>query len=291
MPDSEFALLMWHVGFASCWMGLWWLWVRRQQQRQQSALQHKREALCLRQKTLAEKTRHHERLVEDVVQAMQQPARLMWQLHADLKTRHDVSPEVSHYLTQVFQAVAHLNTILNDLVEPVHNRAQDTSALWRMHMTACDVRAVVQEVGDMFALRCDLLGLAYACEMGSNVPEQWRTDAGRLKQVLINLLNNAVKFTPQGRIVLRVSADAQHIKFEVQDTGIGIAPHQQALLFQRFSQAHQDNRAHYGGHGLGLAISRQLVSQLGGQMGVVSVMGQGACFWFSLPLNPPISAD
>lgn len=291
MPVTDVALLMWHVGLACLVMGVWWLWVRRQQQRQQRALQNKRDALRLRKKALAEKTRHHERLVEDLVQAMQQPARTMWQLHAALRVRHDVSPEVSQYLTYVFQAVAHLNTILNDLLDPVHNRTQDVSALLRMQMTPCDVRAVVREVGDLFAHRCNSLGLVYACEIGSNVPEQWLTDAGRLKQVLINLLNNAVKFTSQGRVVLRVSADALHIKFEVQDTGIGIAPHQQALLFQRFSQAHQDDHARYGGHGLGLAISRQLVAQLGGQLGVASVMGQGACFWFSLPLDPPISAD
>lgn len=281
----------WYVGGAVFMTGAWWGWVRCFGAYQHRVLQKKRNTLLMQKKALSEKNRHHERLVEDVVRAMRQPAQVVQQLNASLRARDDLSADVTLYLTQVFHAVAHLQTIVNDLLDPVHNRAQDALPLLRVQLTRCDVRTVVHEVCDLFVHRCDSLGLSYACDIDSNVPEQWLTDANRLKQVLFNFVGNAVKFTPQGRIALRVKADTHQITFEVEDSGIGIAPHQQALLFQRFSQAHQNIHTRYGGHGLGLAISRQLVEQLGGQMGVVSVLGQGARFWFVLPRNPPLSSD
>lgn len=283
--------LNWYVMGAVLMSGAWWGWVRRYWVYQERDAQQRRTHLLNQKKALTEKALHHERLVEDVVRAMRQPAQMVQKLNASLRARNDLTPDVTLYLTQVFDAAAHLQSIVNDLLDPIHNRAQDALHVLRVQLTDCDVRAVVHTACDLFAHRCESLGLSYACEIDSNVPEQWLTDANRLKQVLINLVGNAVKFTQQGHIALRVTANAHQITFEVEDTGIGIAPHQQALLFQRFSQAHQNIHTRYGGHGLGLAISRQLVEQLGGQMGMVSVLGQGSRFWFSLPRNPLISED
>lgn len=111
-------------------------------------------------------------------------------------------------------------------------------------------------------------------------------DETRLRQVLLNLLSNAIKFTREGAVTARLELSERHVRFEVSDTGIGIAPDVQARLFQRFSQADSSISRGYGGTGLGLAISKALVSRMGGDIGVVSAPGQGARFWVELPATP-----
>ena len=103
-------------------------------------------------------------------------------------------------------------------------------------------------------------------------------------QVLVNLLGNAIKFTHQGTVSLHVERDADQLLFSVTDTGIGIAPGRLDKIFERFEQASSDTASAYGGNGLGLAISRNLVKLLGGNIGVESQPGKGSRFWFSLPL-------
>jgi signal transduction histidine kinase len=207
-----------------------------------------------------------------------------------VRERNDLSEQVQMYLKQANDAAAHLQTIVNDLLDPVHNRAQGDLLVLRVTLEPCDVRRVVTQAFDGFALRCEQMGLTYLCQIHDDVPQQLLTDANRLTQVLNNLLGNAVKFTHEGRICLQVSANAHHVMFEVEDTGVGIAWQQQAIIFDRYTQAQDNIYERYGGHGLGLAISRQLVTQLGGQLGVASVLGQGARFWFSLPRNPNLNA-
>ncbi|HUP75317.1 MAG TPA: ATP-binding protein [Acidimicrobiales bacterium] len=131
-------------------------------------------------------------------------------------------------------------------------------------------------------------------------------DPGRLRQVLTNLIGNAIKFTQSGEIVVRVldpemnGADAR-IRFEVSDTGDGIAPDKLALVLQPFVQGHLSTPRKYGGTGLGLAISAQLVALMGGECGVISRLARGRTFWFTIrvrvdaasvaPEHPPLDAD
>ncbi|WP_425339777.1 ATP-binding protein, partial [Methylobacterium platani] len=138
-------------------------------------------------------------------------------------------------------------------------------------------------------------GLALDVALDSAVPDWVRGDPDRLRQILLNLLNNAVKFTPAGRVAVRVEVEAEGgaLRFSVSDTGIGIAPEQHGRLFQRFSQVDGSIRRQYGGSGLGLAICKGLVELMGGAIGVDSRPGAGSTFWFRvrLPACPAPAAE
>ncbi|HQF39111.1 MAG TPA: response regulator [Opitutaceae bacterium] len=125
-------------------------------------------------------------------------------------------------------------------------------------------------------------------DYATDLPRRFRGDPVRLRQIVLNLLGNAIKFTAKGEVVLRAlpSSDGR-FRIEVQDTGIGIPPEHQATLFQRFSQADSSTTRRFGGTGLGLAICRRLVEIMQGEIGVVSSPGEGSLFWFAVPLAPP----
>jgi CheY-like chemotaxis protein/CHASE3 domain sensor protein len=138
-------------------------------------------------------------------------------------------------------------------------------------------------------------GLAFAVTIEPGTPETIVTDAQRFGQILRNLLSNAVKFTERGEVTLRVAAaDGDRVAFAVRDTGIGIAEHQQAIIFEAFRQADGSTHRRYGGTGLGLSISRDLARLLGGDLGVHSAPGEGSVFTLVLPrtyTRPEASAE
>jgi PAS domain S-box-containing protein len=153
-----------------------------------------------------------------------------------------------------------------------------------------DPRRTVEDVTAMLAQRAHSKKLELACYIAPEVPELMRGDPIRLRQVLVNLVGNAIKFTERGEVVVSVSAvpglgSERVLRIEVRDTGIGIARDKQATLFQPFTQADSSMSRRFGGSGLGLSIAKRLVELMQGSIGFESVAEQGSRFWFTLPLQ------
>ena len=160
----------------------------------------------------------------------------------------------------------------------------------RLESLAFDLRVALDEVMELFTDRAESKGLQFACVVRSDVPNAVRGDPGRLRQILTNLIGNAIKFTEQGEVAVRVSLAKEYeanalVRFEVTDTGIGIASEGQARLFQSFCQVDGSHARRHGGTGLGLAIAKQLAEHMGGTIGVDSEVGKGSTFWFTLLLE------
>ncbi|HEY2685494.1 MAG TPA: response regulator [Steroidobacteraceae bacterium] len=147
------------------------------------------------------------------------------------------------------------------------------------------VRETVEQAVDICAARAHAKGLEISCAVDLDVPARVRSDPMRLRQILINLLGNAIKFTEVGEVVVRVKSRGALVRFEVTDTGIGVEPAAQRDIFDAFSQADSFTTRKYGGTGLGLAICRDLTHLFGGEIGVASEPGHGATFWLELKLE------
>ena len=179
-----------------------------------------------------------------------------------------------------------LLTVLNDILD----FSKIEAGRLQVEMLDFNLRQTVEETVELLAPRAAEQGLELLLCVQDGVPNQVQGDPMRLRQVLLNLLGNAIKFTERGEILLTVLRDPvagpDGLRFEIKDTGIGLTAEVQALLFQPFSQADTSTTRRFGGTGLGLAISRQLVGLMGGKIGVASELGVGSTFWFTLQLLP-----
>jgi len=171
-----------------------------------------------------------------------------------------------------------LLTIINDILD----FSKIEAGKMELESRPFDLRACVESALDLVAPRAAEKGLDLACVFEDGLPSAIVGDLTRLRQVLINLLTNAVKFTTRGEVVVTVSGAAPELRFAVRDTGIGIPADRRDRLFQSFSQVDPSTARRYGGTGLGLAISRRLVELMGGSIGVDSEQGKGSTFFFSI---------
>lgn len=190
------------------------------------------------------------------------------------------------YVSRLNSSSRHMLALINDILD----LARLDSQLLEVESIPFQLEKVLQQVNHLLGEQARDKGLGFSLDNRFHpLKKQLQGDPTRLRQVLLNLLGNAIKFTRQGEVSLSViprdvTADSASLLFEIRDTGIGIAPEQQQKLFKPFSQVDSSTVREYGGSGLGLVISQKLVRRMGGELEVVSQPGQGSCFFFTLTL-------
>ena len=204
----------------------------------------------------------------------------------DLLARTELTERQRKLVDTISQSSRHLLTVVNDILDI--SRIEEGALALDHH--AFDLETCVEDVCDLMCSLAHKKGIDLSVFIADPVAGMASGDAGRLRQVLVNLIANAVKFTASGEISVRVTPAVSgqivtHVRFEVRDTGIGIDPAVQAKLFQPFMQADTSISRRFGGTGLGLAISRSLVAMMGGTLQLDSTPGKGTLVSFTLPLE------
>ena len=188
-------------------------------------------------------------------------------------------------LDSVVRSGEHLLTIINDILD----FAKIDAGKMDLENIPFDLARLLEDTTKVLGYSARQKNIGLTLDAPPNLNAKFRGDPGRLGQILINLISNAIKFTHQGRVTLRVKQlvvkrDVYRLRFEVQDTGIGLSPDSMSRMFQAFSQADISTTRRFGGTGLGLSISKRLVDLMGGTIGVHSEINRGSTFWFEVPL-------
>jgi signal transduction histidine kinase/DNA-binding response OmpR family regulator len=203
-----------------------------------------------------------------------------------LALRQDMSARVHDYLSKIRQSGEHLLGIINDILD----FSKIESGKLEIESVPFELNAVIDTVVNLLCEKVESKRLELLCRVEGDVPNDLIGDPLRIVQILINLANNAIKFTPAGEVRLSISVqqtigDQVLLLFRVSDTGIGLSPEQIGKLFKSFAQADTSTTRNFGGTGLGLAISKSLAEAMGGEVGVESVLGKGSTFWFTVRLG------
>jgi signal transduction histidine kinase/DNA-binding response OmpR family regulator len=201
----------------------------------------------------------------------------------DLLLDTEVTKEQREYLEMVKTSADALLNLINDILD----FSKIEAGKFALDPIAFELRACMTETLKPLAMRVHQKQLELICDIDPDVPDEVVGDPTRLRQIIVNLIGNAIKFTEHGEIGLGVSVECQHgeeleLLFSVRDTGIGIAPEKQKIIFQAFSQADTSTSRKFGGSGLGLTISTRLVEMMGGRIWLESEPGQGSCFHFTM---------
>jgi signal transduction histidine kinase/CheY-like chemotaxis protein len=195
----------------------------------------------------------------------------------------EMPDNVRHYIDRVTIASKALLTLVNDVLDFSKLEAGEI----RLEPRPVEMGALAREVMALFGQQATAKGLSLELDLADGIPPAVAADSDRLRQVLINLMGNAVKFTSQGSVTLEIGydCDAETLSAAVVDTGPGIEAGRRSQLFQRFSQIDGSSTRTFGGTGLGLAICKGLIEAMGGEIGVDTEAGKGSCFWFEVPAH------
>jgi len=201
----------------------------------------------------------------------------------ELLLQTQLSEEQKEFAKSVYNSGESLLSIINDILD----FSKIEAGKMDLEYIDFDLREMMDSFSDVLSFRTDDKGLEFTNFLAPDVPSWVNGDPGRLRQILINLAGNAVKFTEKGEIsvsgeIAQKLDDGYILKFEVCDTGIGIPADKQEKLFQEFTQVDASTTRKYGGTGLGLAICKKLTEMMGGEIGLNSTPGQGSCFWFTV---------
>ena len=204
----------------------------------------------------------------------------------DLALETELTREQREYLATVKLSADSLLSVINDILD----FSKIEAGKIELDEIRYDIRECLELTLKTLALRADEKSLELLCDISPKIPDAVFGDSGRLRQIVTNLIGNAIKFTSEGEVALRVvtenvGSDAGQLHFTVSDTGIGIAPEKLETVFHSFSQADTSTTREYGGTGLGLTISRRLVELMGGRIWLESELGKGSHFHFSIPLH------
>ncbi len=195
------------------------------------------------------------------------------------------TPEQREYAEAVYQSADHLLTIIDEVLDFSKMEAGKLA----FEPIPFDLQVTVKGVVGLLAVRAEEKGIELILRYAPECPQRFMGDPGRIRQVLINLIGNAIKFTEKGHVLISVENEKgtdtnPRVRFSIEDTGIGISEDKKDNIFEKFTQMDASTTRKYGGTGLGLAISKQLVELMGGTIGVSSRLSQGSTFWFMLPL-------
>ncbi len=205
---------------------------------------------------------------------------------AELLRDTDLDETQRHYVDMLRSSGDSLLLLINDILDfsKIEARKLDLESI------EFDLRQTMEDTAEMLSLRANEKGLEFICMISPEMPYLFRGDPGRIRQILLNLSNNAIKFTRRGEVVMRAELQEEFeeealIRLSVEDTGIGIPEEIRSVIFDPFTQADSSTTRKFGGTGLGLSICRHLAAMMGGDIGVESVYGEGSTFWVTIRLK------